>query len=125
MAGLVTPMALRVAVTLGLMDRLRAGRAATGSASADSASNVTGAAATTAAASIADPATTVDHLAAELGVNPTALELLLGHLATLGVVERTGTTYRTTDFGALLCEDAGNGLHDLLHHDTAAGRADL
>jgi 2,7-dihydroxy-5-methyl-1-naphthoate 7-O-methyltransferase len=108
MAGLVTPMALRVAVTLGLPDRLRSDRASPTSSGA----------ATPAAA-------TVDHLAAELEVDPTALELLLGHLATLGVVERTGTGYRTTDFGALLCKDAGNGLHDLLHHDTAAGRADL
>ena len=95
MAGLVTPMALRVAVTLGLPDRLKTSSAA------------------------------VDHLAAELDVNPTALELLLGHLATLGVVERAGAGYRTTGFGALLGKDAGNGLHDLLHHDTAAGRADL
>lgn len=94
MSGLVTPMALRVAVTLGLPDRLR------------TESGVT-------------------RLAAELDVNPTALELLLGHLVTLGVVERAGTTYRTTDFGALLCEDAGNGLYNLLHHDSAAGRADL
>jgi hypothetical protein len=95
MSGLVTPMALRVAVTLGLPDRLRAGPAAG------------------------------DLLAAELDVDPTALELLLGHLTTLGVVERTDAGYLTTEFGALLCEDAGNGLHNLLHHDTAAGRADL
>ncbi|GAB2831060.1 methyltransferase [Lentzea nigeriaca] len=94
MAGLVTPMALRVAVTLGLPDRLR-----------------------TAAA--------VDVLAAELDVDPTALELLLGHLVILGVVERVGDGCRTTEFGAQLCADAGNGLHNLLHHDTAAGRADL
>ncbi|WP_086667239.1 methyltransferase [Lentzea kentuckyensis] len=94
MSGLVTPMALRVAVTLGLPDRLRA-------------------------------EAPVALLATELDVNPTALELLLGHLTTLGVVERTGNGYRTTEFGALLGEDAGNGLHNLLHHDTAAGRADL
>ncbi|MGW6935459.1 methyltransferase [Lentzea sp. NPDC054927] len=73
----------------------------------------------------AEPHAAVGLLAAELGVDPTALELLLGHLATLGVVERTAAGYRTTEFGALLCEDAGNGLHNLLHHDTAAGRADL
>lgn len=96
MAGLVTPMALRVAVTLGLPDRLRA-----------------------------DHPAGVGHLAAELDVDPTALELLLGHLVTLGVVERAGDGYRTTGFGAHLCADAGNGLHNLLHHDTAAGRADL
>ncbi|KJK44532.1 methyltransferase [Lentzea aerocolonigenes] len=96
MAGLVTPMALRVAVTLGLPDRLRAGGAAA-----------------------------VDHLAEELGVDPGALELLLGHLTTLGIVERVGDGYRTTGFGANLCADAGTGLHNLLHQDTAAGRADL
>jgi hypothetical protein len=94
MSGLVTPMALRVAVTLGLPDRLR------------TVAEVTG-------------------LAAELGVNPMALELLLGHLATLDVVERVPDGYRTTEFGALLCEDTGNGLHNFLHQDTAAGRADL
>lgn len=93
MSGLVTPMALRVAVTLGLPDRLR-GEAAT-------------------------PGT----LATELDVHPTALELLLGHLVTLGVVDRTGAGYRTTEFGANLCADAGNGLHNFLHHDSAAGRA--
>lgn len=94
MGGLVTPMALRVAVTLGLPDRLR-----------DSA--------------------TADRLAGELDVNPMALELLLGHLTTLGVITMTPTGYRTTEFGAHLCADADNGLHNLLHHDTAAGRADL
>jgi hypothetical protein len=114
MSGLVTPMALRVAVTLGLPDRLRADRATAGSTPTDPAG----------AAAVA-PGPTVDHLATELDVDPTALELLLGHLVTLGVVERAGDGYRTTGFGAHLCADAGNGLHDLLHHDTAAGRADL
>jgi hypothetical protein len=61
MASLVTPMALRVAVTLGLPDRLRG--AGAGAAVAD--------------------------LAAELGRSPVGLELLLAHLATLGIVERT------------------------------------
>lgn len=112
MAGLVTPMALRVAVTLGLPDRLRAA----GPVPADSAP---------ASSAASSEAATVAHLAAELDVDPTALELLLGHLTTLGVVERAGPGYRTTDFGAHLCADAGNGLHNLLHHDTAAGRADL
>ncbi|MGW6445847.1 methyltransferase [Lentzea sp. NPDC055074] len=95
MSGLVTPMALRVAVTLGLPDRLRS-----------------------------RPATAHD-LAPELGVDPLALDLLLAHLTTLGVIERTDAGHRTTDFGALLGVDAGNGLNNLLHHDSAAGRADL
>jgi hypothetical protein len=100
MAGLATPMTLRVAVTLGLPDRLR-GVAGTGPA--------------------------VDELAAELEVSAIALELLLRHLTTLGMVECTGPgRYRTTDFGANLCADADNGLiHSLLHSDRAGGRAEL
>jgi 2,7-dihydroxy-5-methyl-1-naphthoate 7-O-methyltransferase len=94
LAGLATPMALRVAVTLGLPDRLR---------------------------TTAGPA----DLAAELDVHPVALELLLGHLVTLGALDRTGTGYRTTDFGAHLGEDAGTGLADLLHLDRAGGRGEL
>ncbi len=96
MAGLATPMALRVAVTLGLPDRLLGEDA------------------------------TAEHLAAELTVSPIALELLLGHLTTLGVLERRATGYRTTDFGANLCADAGNGFTNiLLHLDSMAGRAEL
>ena len=95
MSDLVTPMTLRVAVTLGLPERL------------------------------ADEPATARALAPELGVDPLTLDLLLANLTTLGVVERTETGYRTTEFGALLREDAGNGLHNFLHHDTAAGRADL
>jgi len=96
MAGLATPMALRVAVTLGLPDRLVGDGAA------------------------------ADQLAVELDVSPVALELLLGHLTTLGFVERTATGYRTTDYGANLCVDAGNDLTNiLLRLDTAGGRAEL
>ncbi|TQM26360.1 methyltransferase [Nocardia bhagyanarayanae] len=96
MASLATPMALRVAVTLGLPDRL-VGNGADASA-----------------------------LAVELDVSPVALDLLLRHLTTLGVVERTSTGYRTTEFGANLCTDAGNGFTNiLLHLDSAAGRAEL
>ena len=95
LAGLATPMALRVAVTLGLPDRLLGD---------------------------GSPA---DELAVELDVDPLALELLLAHLATLGVVERTSAGYRTTAYGANLRADAGNGLADLLSLDTAGGRAEL
>ena len=96
MAGLATPMALRVAVTLGLPDRLRN-----------------------------DPAT-AEQVAAELDVSPMALGVLLGHLETLGIVERTGTGHhRTTDFGAALRRDAGNGLANFLHLDMAGGRAEM
>ena len=95
MSGLITPMALRVAVTLGLPDRLR------------------------------DTPATAHELAPELEVDPLALDLLLAHLTTLGVAERTASGYRTTDFGALLGANTDNGLNNLLHHDSAAGRADL
>lgn len=95
MAGLATPMALRVAVTLGLPDRL------------------------------ADADATVDELAGELAVAPVALGLLLDHLVTLGIVEETGAGYRTTPYGANLRVDAGNGLNNLLRLDAAGGRAEL
>jgi hypothetical protein len=93
MAGLATPMAIRVAVTLGLPDRLLGAAAAT------------------------------EEIAAELDVNPVALDLLLGHLATLGIVERTPTGYRTTEFGAHL--RAGGFTNLLLDMNTAAGQAEL
>ncbi|MER7864726.1 methyltransferase [Amycolatopsis japonica] len=95
LAGLATPMALRVAVTLGLPDRLSG-----------------------------DGAAAVD-LAAELGQSPLALDLLLGHLTTLGVLERTSTGYRTTEYGAKLRADAGNGLAGLLDINAAGGRGEL
>lgn len=95
LAGLGTPMALRVAVTLGLPDRLRG----------------TGA--------------TAGQVASERDLSPVALELLLAHLETLGIVEHTDAGYRTTDYGAALCTDAGNGLTNFLHLDLAGGRAEL
>ena len=96
MAGLATPMAVRVAVTLGLPDRLL------------------------------DHGAGADELAAELDVDPVALDLLLDHLATLGLVEPSASGYRTTAFGAHLSRDAGNDLTDvLLRLDTAGGRAEL
>ncbi len=88
-------MAVRVAVTVGLPDRLVGDGAA------------------------------VDELAAELDVDRVALELLLDHLATLGLVEPTGTGYRTTEYGANLSVNAGNGLNNLLRLDAAGGRAEL
>lgn len=75
MASLATPMALRVAVTLGLPDRLRGAEVA------------------------------VDRLAEDLGVAPVPLGLLLGHLTTLGFFERTATGYRTTGYGEHLGGD--------------------
>ena len=96
MASLATPMTLRVAVTLGLPDRLLGDGAA------------------------------VERLAPELDVSPVALELLLNHLTTLGMVERTATGYRTTPLGTHLCADARDGFTaNLLHLDRAGGRAEL
>ncbi|HEX6404926.1 MAG TPA: hypothetical protein VF003_17485 [Pseudonocardiaceae bacterium] len=95
LAGLATPMALRVAVTLGLPDRLRG------------------------------EGTAVEQVATELNVSPVALEVLLGHLATLGIIEHASPGYRTTDYGATLCTDADNGLTNFLHLDMAGGRAEL
>ncbi len=95
MAGLVTPMTLRVAVTLGLPDRLF------------------------------DDDATAEQLAPELDVSPLALDQLLAHLATLGIVERSAAGYRTTELGAHLRTHAGNGLNTMLHSDSAMGRAEL
>ncbi|WP_329051391.1 methyltransferase [Amycolatopsis sp. NBC_01488] len=93
MAGLATPMALRVAVTLGLPDRLRGEEVAP------------------------------DRLAAELGVAPVPLDLLLGHLAKLGFFDNTPAGYRTTEYGENLCGDSLVTV--LLNLDTAGGRAEL
>lgn len=95
LAGLATPMALRVAVTLGLPDRLR------------------------------DHAATAAQLATAFEISPVPLELLLNHLVTVGIVERSGTSYRTTRFGENLCADAGNGLTNFLHLELAGGRAEM
>lgn len=95
LAGLATPMALRVAVTLGLPDLLRGEGVA------------------------------VEQVATELDVSPVALELLLGHLVTLRIIEHSPSGYRTTDYGTTLCTDADNGLTNFLHLDLAGGRAEM
>jgi hypothetical protein len=95
LAGLATPMAIRVAVTLGLPDRLRG-----------------------AALPVREPAD-------ELAVDTVALGLLLEHLEAIGIVAGSGAGYRTTAYGANLCEDAGNGLAGLLHPDDAGGQSEL
>ena len=95
LAELTTPMTLRVAVTLGLPDKLTGDGA------------------------------TVDQVSAELDLAPIGVELVLNHLATLGMVERTDAVFRLTGFGANLRSDADNGLTNFLHLDLAGGRAEM
>ena len=97
LAGLATPMALRVAATLGLVDR-------TGAAGA-----------------------TAERLASETGTEASALRRLLDHLATIGVLEldQTDGRYRPTVLGDQLREDAPDGLKLLLDVNCAGGRAEL
>ena len=95
MASLATPMALRVAVTLGLPERL-AGEGAS-----------------------------VLLLAEELEASIVGVERLLKHLITLVVVELCNDRYRTTELGAELRADAENQLHNTLHINSAIGRAEL
>jgi hypothetical protein len=95
LAGLATPMALRVAVTLRLADRLT------------------------------DAGATATDLAGQTGTQPAAMTRLLDHLVTLGVLDRTGGRYRTTALGDHLREDADNDLLDELDMTSAIGRAEL
>ncbi len=97
MADLATPMAIRVAATLGLVERA-------GGAGA-----------------------TAEHLASETGTSAPALRSLLDHLVTIGVFDldaRSGH-YRPTSLGDQMREDAPEGLKPLLDITSAAGRADL
>ena len=97
MAGLATPMALRVAATLGLVELA-------GSAGA-----------------------TAEHLATETGTAASALRRLLDHLVTIGAFEldRERALYRPTSLGDQLSADAPHGLKLLLDINSAGGRAEL
>jgi SAM-dependent methyltransferase len=95
MASLATPMAIRVAATLGLAERA-------------------GGAGATAA-----------ELAVETGASASALACLLDHLVAVGVFEFDGERYRPTDLGAQLREDAPGGVRPLLDINRAGGRAEL
>jgi 2,7-dihydroxy-5-methyl-1-naphthoate 7-O-methyltransferase len=97
MADLATPMAIRVAATLSLVERA-------GSAGA-----------------------TAEQLAAETGTSAPALRCLLDHLVTVGVfdLDKESGHYRPTDLGAQMSEDAPEGIKPLLDINSAAGRADL
>ena len=97
MAGLVTPMALRVAATLGLADLM-------GSAGAT-------------AARLASGTHTVEP----------ALRRLLDHLVTVGVFHRDEERdrYRPTALGEELRSDGPGGIRPLLDINSAGGRAEL
>ncbi|GAB6899204.1 methyltransferase [Kineosporia succinea] len=75
LADLATPMAIRVAATLGLADRLAAGPA------------------------------TAQRLARQVDADPDALGRLLDHLVTTGLLERDEGAYRLTALGEELQEN--------------------
>jgi hypothetical protein len=95
MSDLVTPMAVRVAATLRLADHLT-----TGPRSATALADATGA-------------------------NAAALERLLAHLVTVGVLDRGGDGYALTATGAALRSDDPSRLRDVLAVDSPLGRAEL
>src|SRR5438874_12350055 len=92
LADLATPMAIRVAATLSLVERA-------GSAGA-----------------------TAEQLAAETGTSAPALRCLLDHLVTIGVFDLEAGRYRPTDLGAQMSEDAPEGIKPLLDINRAGGR---
>lgn len=97
MADLATPMSIRVAATLSLVERA-------GSAGA-----------------------TAEQLASETGTSTPALRCLLDHLVTVGVfdLDIDSSRYRPTSLGAQMSEDAPAGIKPLLDINCAGGRADL
>jgi len=86
MADLATPMSIRVAATLSLVERA-------GSAGA-----------------------TADQLASETGTATPALRRLLDHLVTIGVfdLDMESSHYRPTNLGAQMSQDAPEGIKPLL-----------
>ncbi|MEV0051928.1 methyltransferase [Saccharopolyspora shandongensis] len=97
MADLATPMSIRVAATLSLVEHA-------GSVGA-----------------------TAEQLASETGTSAPALRRLLDHLVTIGVFELDpqSSRYRPTDLGTQLSEDAPDGIKPLLDINSAGGRAEL
>jgi hypothetical protein len=95
MADLVTPMAIRVAATLRLADRL-------------------------------DRPRTAAELAGETGADPDALERLMRHLVTVGVLRRDEVGgFTATELGGALCDGDPAGLRTDLDIDGPFGRGDL
>lgn len=97
MADLATPMAIRVAATLSLVERA-------GTAGA-----------------------TAEQLAADTATDTPALRCLLDHLVTVGVfdLDTDSGRYRPTDLGAQMSEDSPEGIKPLLDINRAGGRAEL
>jgi hypothetical protein len=96
LADLVTPMAVRVAATLGVADHLTRGPR------------------------------TAAVLAAATGAHAGALDRLLGHLVRVGVLRRDPPGgYALTDLGEALRDDHPAGLRAVLDADGALGRGDL
>ncbi|MGI5205279.1 methyltransferase [Spirillospora sp. CA-108201] len=95
-ADLLTPMAIRVAATLRLGDRIAAGTR------------------------------TADALAAETGVDQDALGRLLAHLEVAGVLAREASgAYGLTGTGERLRDDHPDGIRRWIDLEGAIGRADL
>lgn len=95
MADLVTPMAIRVAATLRLADRL-------------------------------DRARTAAEVAGEAGADADALDRLMRHLSTIGVLNRDADgRYVLTELGACLCDGHPAGLRADWDIEGPVGRGDL
>ncbi|WP_338600994.1 methyltransferase [Saccharopolyspora sp. SCSIO 74807] len=97
MADLATPMAIRVAATLSLVERA-------GGAGA-----------------------TAERLAAETGTSEPALCRLLDHLVAIGVFDFDAESgrFRPTDLGAGMSGETADGVKPLLDINASGGRADL
>lgn len=96
MADLATPMAIRVAATLGVADHLAAGRR------------------------------TAPEIAAAVGAHAGALDRLLRHLVTIGLVTADGVGgYALTGLGEQLRDDHPAGRRRWLTIDGAVGKGDL
>lgn len=97
MADLATPMSIRVAATLGLVERA------------------------------GDAGATAEQLAARTGTFAPALRRLLDHLVAVGVFHHDAESgrYRPTSLGSRLSGDSPTGVKVLLDIDSAGGRAEL
>jgi 2,7-dihydroxy-5-methyl-1-naphthoate 7-O-methyltransferase len=95
MADLITPMAIRVAATLRIADRIDAG------------------------------ARTAAALADETGADPATLTRVLEHLVTVDVIAGDADGYSVTEIGSELREDHPSHVRRWLDMGGAVGRADL